>query len=112
MNLKTSKKLAHENYKRNPSLLTTVVIGDFMSDISKAEFEVLNALWEGYPASASDIIARLNSKIAALQKWKYKPQIIGGQAQIQHNLLVQLDYRLGENPSPIRPLIETVKILQ
>jgi bla regulator protein blaR1 len=52
------------------------------------------------------------NSIAALQKWQYKPQIIGGQAQIQHNLLVQLDYRLGENPSPIRPLIETVKILQ
>ena len=32
-----------------------------MSDISKAEFEVLNALWEGYPATASDIIARLNN---------------------------------------------------
>jgi bla regulator protein BlaR1 len=52
------------------------------------------------------------NSIAALQKWKYKPQIIGGQAQTQHNLLVQLDYRLDENPSPIRPLIETVKILQ
>jgi BlaI family transcriptional regulator, penicillinase repressor len=31
-----------------------------MIDISKAEFDVLNALWQGYPASANDIIARLN----------------------------------------------------
>jgi BlaI family penicillinase repressor len=31
-----------------------------MSEISKAEFEVMNALWQGYPASANDIIMRLN----------------------------------------------------
>jgi len=31
-----------------------------MSDISKTEFEVLNALWEGHPAPASEIICRLN----------------------------------------------------
>ena len=32
-----------------------------MSDISKAEFEVLNALWEKHPASANEIISRLNT---------------------------------------------------
>lgn len=31
-----------------------------MNAISKAEFEVLNALWTSYPASANDIIERLN----------------------------------------------------
>lgn len=30
------------------------------TDISKTEFEVLDALWEHYPASAHDIIQRLN----------------------------------------------------
>lgn len=33
-----------------------------MTEISNAEFEVLDALWEKYPASASDIIDRLNRK--------------------------------------------------
>lgn len=31
-----------------------------MSEISKTEFEVLSALWEHYPASAQDVIERLN----------------------------------------------------
>ncbi|WJG10718.1 BlaI/MecI/CopY family transcriptional regulator [Aliiglaciecola sp. LCG003] len=31
-----------------------------MQEISKTEFEVLDALWEGYPASANTIIERLN----------------------------------------------------
>ncbi|MDP5030609.1 M56 family metallopeptidase [Paraglaciecola sp.] len=52
------------------------------------------------------------TSIAALQKWQYKPQIVGGQAQVQRNILVQLDYRLDENPGPIKPLIETVKVVQ
>lgn len=30
------------------------------TDISKTEFEVFDALWEQYPASANDIIQRLN----------------------------------------------------
>ncbi|WP_416306380.1 BlaI/MecI/CopY family transcriptional regulator [Neptunicella sp. SCSIO 80796] len=33
-----------------------------MTEISRAEFDVLNALWEGYPASANDIIERLNKQ--------------------------------------------------
>lgn len=33
-----------------------------MSEISHAEFEVLDALWQGYPASAADIIERLNQQ--------------------------------------------------
>jgi BlaI family penicillinase repressor len=39
-----------------------------MSDISKTEFEVLNALWEGHPAPASEIIFRLNLH----KKWHEK----------------------------------------
>ncbi|MEW6992125.1 BlaI/MecI/CopY family transcriptional regulator [Colwelliaceae bacterium 6441] len=31
-------------------------------EISNAEFEVLNALWQAYPASANDIIERLNNE--------------------------------------------------
>lgn len=47
-------------------MLITLVINDvifekmFMSDISKTEFEVLEALWQKHPASANDIIERLN----------------------------------------------------
>jgi len=33
-----------------------------MTDISNAEFEVLDALWEKYPATANEIIEQLNSK--------------------------------------------------
>ncbi len=33
-----------------------------MTDISKAEFEVLEVLWLAYPAAASDIVSRLNEK--------------------------------------------------
>ena len=32
-----------------------------MTEISNAEFEVLEALWLSYPASANDIIAKLNA---------------------------------------------------
>lgn len=32
------------------------------NEISKTEFEVLDALWQGHPASASDIIQRLNKQ--------------------------------------------------
>ena len=33
-----------------------------MSDISKAEFEVLDALWEKHPATANELIERLNTQ--------------------------------------------------
>lgn len=33
-----------------------------MIDISKAEFEVLEALWQEHPAAAVDIVSRLNEK--------------------------------------------------
>jgi bla regulator protein blaR1 len=61
-------------------------------------------------AEPQDIFGK--TSISALQKWKYKPQIVGGLPQTQHDILVQLDYRLDDKPSPTRSLIETVKILQ
>jgi len=39
-----------------------------MKEISKAEFEVLSALWEEYPASANDLITTLN----AVKPWHDK----------------------------------------
>ncbi|GGD73078.1 M56 family metallopeptidase [Lacimicrobium alkaliphilum] len=46
--------------------------------------------------------------IAALQQWKYKPEVINGQAVKQTNLLVQLNYRMERLPEgeTIPPLIE------
>lgn len=32
------------------------------NDISKAEYDVLDALWEGYPATSKEIVERLNKK--------------------------------------------------
>lgn len=33
-----------------------------MNEITKTEFEVLDALWEAHPASANDIVDRLNKR--------------------------------------------------
>ena len=41
-----------------------------MSEISNAEFEVLEALWRQHPASANDIIERLNKNIDTLSNQK------------------------------------------
>ena len=49
--------------------------------------------------------------IAALQQWKYKPRIVGGVAQVQNNLLVQLDFRMDDSPKEIQPLIEGIKVI-
>lgn len=38
---------------------------NLMTDISKTEFEVLAAIWQKYPASAQDIIDRLNHDSAS-----------------------------------------------
>ena len=39
------------------------------ADISNAEFEVLDVLWDDYPATSSDIVERLNQK----KPWHDKP---------------------------------------
>ncbi|WP_438864603.1 M56 family metallopeptidase [Neptunicella sp.] len=49
--------------------------------------------------------------IKALQQWRYKPRIVGGQAQKQTNLLVQLDYLLDQTSSPRNSLVEGIKIV-
>ena len=36
-----------------------------MTEISNAEFEVLEALWQHHPASANEIIAKLNENVSA-----------------------------------------------
>jgi len=53
--------------------------------------------------------------ITALDQWKYKPRIQGGQAQRQTGLTVQLDYRLGnleEERPAMNSNIEKVKVLR
>ncbi|WP_416306379.1 M56 family metallopeptidase [Neptunicella sp. SCSIO 80796] len=52
------------------------------------------------------------NSIAALKQWIYKPRIVGGVAQKQSGLLVQLDYLLDPE-QPARPsMIETIKVSQ
>ncbi|MBC3766034.1 M56 family metallopeptidase [Neptunicella marina] len=52
------------------------------------------------------------NSVAALKQWIYKPRIVGGVAQKQSGLLVQLDYLLGPD-QPARPaMIETIKVSQ
>lgn len=41
-----------------------------MTEISNAEFEVLEALWQNYPASANDIIKKLNESTNATNQEK------------------------------------------
>jgi len=52
--------LTFKDYICNQSLLYKYFAKRFPMDISNAEFEVLEALWQQAPASANDIIARLN----------------------------------------------------
>jgi bla regulator protein BlaR1 len=75
---------------------------DITQDGSTANIKVIKA----EPEQTFDKVA-----IKALEQWRYKPQIIGGQAHSQANLLVQLDFRMDENPSLIRPMIEGIKVL-
>ncbi len=49
--------------------------------------------------------------IDALSQWKYKPRVVGGKAQSQENLLVQLDYRLQANDTQMEPLVEGIKVV-
>ena len=42
------------------------------------------------------------SAVAALAQWQYKPRIQGGKALPQKDLLVQLDFRLEQEPEPSR----------
>ena len=53
--------LAFVDYRCNLKTKTTTVI-NHMKDITKTEFEVLEALWEKSPASAQEIIQSLNQQ--------------------------------------------------
>ena len=75
---------------------------DINQDGSTANIKVIKA----EPEHTFDKVA-----ITALEQWRYKPQIIGGQPQLQANLLVQLDFRMDEHSSQIKPLIEGIKVL-
>lgn len=92
-----------------------------MTEISNAEFEVLEALWQNYPASANDIIAKLNESASTNDKnqekqWHdktvktllnrlVKKQAIGFEKQQRHYLYSPLlereAYTLKESTSLI-----------
>jgi bla regulator protein blaR1 len=75
---------------------------DIEKDGSTSNIRVIKAI----PEATFD-----RTSIAALQQWKYKPQIVGGQAQVQQNLLVQLDYRLSEDSTMNVSLLEGIKVV-
>tara|TARA_R110000868_G_scaffold127907_2_gene335790 strand:- start:36 stop:1265 length:1230 start_codon:yes stop_codon:yes gene_type:complete len=75
---------------------------DITEDGSTANIKVLKA----EPVQTFD-----KEAVRALTQWRYKPQVIGGKAQVQTNLLVQLDFRMDENPREIRSLVEGIKVL-
>ncbi|GAA0811082.1 BlaI/MecI/CopY family transcriptional regulator [Colwellia sp. D2M02] len=81
-----------------------------MTEISNAEFEVLDALWQQAPASANEIIARLNQHkewhektVKTLLNRLVKKQAISFEKQQRHYLyspLVERDaYTLKESQS-------------
>jgi predicted transcriptional regulator len=90
-----------------------------MTEISNAEFEVLEALWLNYPASANDIIAKLNEPVSNANQEKHwhdktvktllnrlvKKQAISFEKQQRHYLYSPLlereDYTLKESTSLI-----------
>ena len=47
-----------------------------MTDISKREFEVLDAIWQSYPASAQDIIERLNCNTEQSQEKQWHEKTV------------------------------------
>lgn len=86
-----------------------------MSEISKTEFEVLSALWEHYPASAQDVIERLNKHkdwhektVKTLLSRLVKKQAIDFDKQqrsyLYYPLLARESYVISESKSLIRRL--------
>jgi predicted transcriptional regulator len=83
-----------------------------MTEISNAEFEILEALWQHYPASAAEIIARLNQDkawhdktVKTLLNRLVKKQAISFEKQQRHYiyspLLEREAYTLKESKSLI-----------
>ncbi|MFT6896436.1 MAG: BlaI family penicillinase repressor [Paraglaciecola sp.] len=88
-----------------------------MTEISKTEFEVLSALWEHYPASAQDIIKRLNTDkdwhektVKTLLSRLVKKQAIGfdkhQRSYLYYPLLERESYVIRESKSFISRLFK------
>ncbi len=86
-----------------------------MTEISKAEFEVLDTLWEQYPATANELIERLNKKkqwhdktVKTLLNRLVKKQAVGYQKQqrmyLYSPLLERDTYTQNESQSLIERL--------
>ncbi len=84
-----------------------------MSDISNAEFEVLNVLWQESPASASEIIERLNQDkewhektVKTLLNRLVKKNAVGFEKQqrkyLYYPLIEQARYQESEGESLIK----------
>jgi predicted transcriptional regulator len=52
--------MCNQSIKISQKMITETNTDAKKTDISKSEFDVLNVLWEQYPASANEIIQRLN----------------------------------------------------
>jgi TonB family protein len=78
---------------------------DITKDGSTDNIQVL----ESFPQQVFNKVS-----VTALQQWKYKPRIQGGQAQRQTGLTVQLDFRMGvpnDDKSAMNSGIERIKVL-
>ncbi len=86
-----------------------------MTEISKAEFEVLDTLWEQYPATANELIERLNKKkqwhdktVKTLLNRLVKKQAVGYQKEqrkyLYSPLLERDTYTQNESQSLIERL--------
>ncbi|MBL4942151.1 MAG: BlaI/MecI/CopY family transcriptional regulator [Colwellia sp.] len=84
-----------------------------MTEISNAEFEVLEALWLHYPASATDIIKRLNQHktwhdktVKTLLNRLVKKQAINFEKQQRHYIYSPLLERESYTSKESKSLIE------
>tara|TARA_B100000470_G_scaffold56619_1_gene42693 strand:- start:15 stop:494 length:480 start_codon:yes stop_codon:yes gene_type:complete len=121
------KKLALYNYKCNLKIWTTnvikitdVVIMSKMSDkpeISNAEFEVLDVLWDDHPATSNEVIARLNDKkdwhektVKTLLGRLVKKEVLGFEKQqrqyLYYPLIAKEDYTKKETTSFVSRLFK------
>ena len=84
-----------------------------MTEISNAEFEVLEALWQCHPATANDVITRLNEKrewhdktVKTLLNRLVKKQAINFEKQQRHYLYSPLLDRESYTQKESKSLIE------
>ncbi|MEZ9819746.1 BlaI/MecI/CopY family transcriptional regulator [Shewanella sp. 10N.286.45.A1] len=86
-----------------------------MKEISNAELNVLNVLWQKSPISASEVVAQLSKNtdwhektVKTLLNRLVKKQAIGfekqGRSYLYHPLIAQSDYQLKESESFIERL--------